>query len=85
MHAPAGQDLTTLEPGTRFRVVRVDPSLDGMLDYLGTLKIGLGTVGTLIGQAPFDGPLTLRLDDAERQTETVMGPDVAARIYVECI
>lgn len=83
MTPPAGLALTRLEAGTSFRVVRVDPSVDGMLDYLGTLRIGLGTTGELIGQAPFDGPLTLRLDDDTHQSETAIGRDVAACIYVE--
>jgi Fe2+ transport system protein FeoA len=85
MHPAAGQALTTLDTGNRFRVVRVDPSLEGMLDYLGTLRIELGCTGELIGQAPFDGPLTLRLDDNGHPMETAIGREVATSIYVETV
>lgn len=82
MSTPAGEPLTTLDSHTAFRIVRVDPSLDGMLDYLDELKIGLGTTGTLISQAPFGGPITLSITDGDSHRETAIGSEIADRLYV---
>ena len=82
MNAPAGMPLTALEANMAFRIVRVEPSLDGMLDYLDELELGLGTIGTVVGRAPFGGPVTLRISKAGSHRETAIGREIAGRIYV---
>jgi len=82
MSTPAGEPLTTLDNREVFRIVRVDPSLDGMLDYLDELEIGLGTTGILISHAPFGGPITLRITDGNSHREMAIGREIADRIYV---
>jgi DtxR family Mn-dependent transcriptional regulator len=82
MIAPDGQKLSSLEKGTPFRIVRVDPSLDGILDHLDQMELGLETTGVVIDQAPFDGPISLRLSGAGGHRETVIGREVANHIYV---
>lgn len=81
MRAPAGRALTAFDPGTAFRIVRVDPSITDMLEYLNNLGIGLATTGVLIDHAPFEGPVTLRLTDKKGSRETAIGKEVAGRIY----
>jgi DtxR family Mn-dependent transcriptional regulator len=82
MSAPAGVPLTGLEEKTAFRMVRVEPSLEGMLDYLDELGLGLGTTGTVVGKAPFGGPVTLRISDGGSHRETAIGREIADRIFV---
>jgi DtxR family Mn-dependent transcriptional regulator len=82
MNPPAGKTLTTLKRGDFFRVVRVDPSVNKMLGYLDSLGIGLDTTGELVDQAPFDGPITLRLTEGNNSRETAIGRELAKHIYV---
>ena len=83
MSEPGGFALTTLAPDTAFRIVRVDPSTNHMLEYLDSLGIGLGISGVVVEHAPFDGPVTLRLSKTEGLRETVIGREVAGCIYAE--
>ena len=82
MIPPAGMKLTRLKPGDCFRVVRVDPSVNQMLGYLDRLSIGLDTTGVLVEQAPFDGPIILRLNEGNRSRKTAIGRELANHIYV---
>lgn len=81
MSPPAGDALTMMKPGTAFRIVRVDPSINDMLAYLDSLGIGLETTGVVVGQAPFDGPVMLYLNDGGESRETTIGREVAGHIY----
>jgi DtxR family Mn-dependent transcriptional regulator len=85
MGTPAGMPLTSLDGNTDFRIVRVEPSLDGMLDYLDELKLGLGITGRVVGQAPFGGPVTLRINSSDSHRETAIGREIADRIFVEVL
>ena len=82
MSAPIGEPLSAFDDRESFRIVRVEPSLDGMLDYLDELKLGLGTTGMVVNHAPFEGPVTLRIIDGSSHRETFIGRDIADRIYV---
>lgn len=79
---PLGEKLTTLTPGTPFRIIRVDPAEDGMLDYLSQLNLCIGTTGEVLAHAPFDGPISLRLNADDAPLETAIGQNVADHIYV---
>ena len=54
--------LTAAAPGTRFVVERVSDHNSAALRYLTELHIGPGAVVEVIEQAPFDGPLWVRVD-----------------------
>jgi DtxR family Mn-dependent transcriptional regulator len=82
MDSPSGCPLTALDPGATFRIVRVDPSLDGMLAYLDELGLELDTTGEVIDHAPFDGPFTLGITDGNGHREVALGREVADHIYV---
>lgn len=82
MRGPAGRRLSDLEKGCAFRVVRVDPTTQGMLGHLDDLGIHLGSRGVLEGWAPYDGPGTLRIIDQDGVRERVVGREVARRIFV---
>jgi DtxR family Mn-dependent transcriptional regulator len=76
-----GEKLSSIAPGTRIRILRVDPSISGMLQYLDEMGIGLGTTGIVENIAPFGGPVTLRIDGAGADHTRSIGSAVADRIY----
>ena len=76
-----GEKLSSIAPGTRIRILRVDPSISGMLQYLDEMGIGLGTTGIVESIAPFGGPVTLRIDGAGADHTRSIGSAVADRIY----
>lgn len=80
--SPEGIKLSALPPGKRFRVVRVDPAVDGMLAYLTQLQLCIGATGEVLSQAPFEGPINLTLDHSQGPRETAIGRSVADHIYV---
>ncbi len=76
------QALSTLTEGQRGRVVRVvDDTNSEMLRYLAALGLKPGTDFEVLNMEPFDGPLTLRLDNEE----IVIGHKVAGSILIEPI
>lgn len=71
--------LADLPTGRRAKVVRVGDENDELLRYLGSLGIRPGVAVTLVDRAPFEGPLTVRVGQAQHQ----IGHALAARILVE--
>lgn len=72
--------LISLEIGDRARVARiVDDANSEMLRYLAQLGLVPGATFQILEIAPFDGPLTLQIDD----TRQIIGRNVAASILVE--
>ena len=57
--------LVDMNAGDRLIVVEVDDADPELLRYLGSLGIFPGTEITLLVQAPFEGPLTLDIGDAQ--------------------
>ena len=70
--------LTNLPIGECARVVEVSDDDPSMLRYLTSLGIRLDTELHVLGLAPFEGPLTLRIGD----TEHSIGRNVANNIFV---
>lgn len=62
---PHSEPLTNMTAGDELVVVEVDDDDPELLRYLGKIGLYPGTELTLMERAPFDGPLTLRLDDHE--------------------
>ena len=77
--------LADIAEGQQFRVVRIQPVRSDLLQYLHSEKIHIGTKGTLIARAPFEGPLTLQLHLPGKERESVLGHKVSRHIYVELI
>ena len=57
--------LVTVETGSPLVVVEVDDDDPELLRYLGQIGIYPGTELTIMTRAPFDGPLTLTIGNAE--------------------
>ncbi|MGI8497494.1 MAG: metal-dependent transcriptional regulator [Gemmatimonadaceae bacterium] len=72
--------LSELEPLTMAHVVRVSDDDDASrLRYLAELGLVPGARVMVTGRAPFDGPMVLCVDGAER----LVGPNLAAMVLVE--
>jgi len=71
--------LADIPAGEPARVVRVSDEDASMLRYLAELGIRPGALVRIAGRAPFDGPITLAVGDAE----CVVGPLLATKVLVE--
>lgn len=74
--------LANVQPGEQVRIARIpDDTNSDMLRYLAELGLVPGTAVTVVTIAPFDGPMTLQIDDAEQ----IIGFNVAAAVLVEAL
>jgi DtxR family Mn-dependent transcriptional regulator len=76
---------TLAEAGTgeRVRVRRVHDKDAERLRYLAELGIRPGSVLRILDRAPFDGPITLWVDEAGGGAARAVGVGLAAQVYVE--
>lgn len=77
------QRLSTVAPGTRGRLVRVDDTDPQMLRHLSERAIGLGEALELIDRRPFDGPFVVRSGDKGRVREHDFAPALAAALWID--
>lgn len=75
---PESGRLTDMNVGDELVVIEVDDANPELLRYLGTLGIYPGIEFTLLVRAPFDGPLTLCID----QEHHTLGHQAAKSIWV---
>lgn len=57
------ENLATMEPGEKATFVRVSDSNSEMLAYLSECGISVGDRVEMIERQPFDGPVSIRIDD----------------------
>jgi DtxR family Mn-dependent transcriptional regulator len=76
---PSVMSLADLPAGASGRVVRVSDDDAPRLRYLGELGLVPGVTVSVLSQAPFGGPITLRVGTAEHQ----VGPALASVVQVE--
>jgi DtxR family Mn-dependent transcriptional regulator len=77
---PPARPMSALEPGAVATVSRViDDSNAELLRYVDDLGIRPGTRFTLLEQAPFEGPLTIEVN----QEQKIVGRRAAESIFVE--
>ena len=74
----AGTPLSALAMGQTATVLRVPEDEPGMLTYLSQLGLGPDAEVAVEEAAPFDGPLTVRVDGARH----ALGRELASRIIV---
>jgi len=74
----SGRLLIDMKAGDRLRIVEVDDNDPELLRYLGELGLYPGTEITLIACAPFDGPLTMEINN----TQYALGYQAARAISV---
>ncbi|MCK4473051.1 MAG: metal-dependent transcriptional regulator [Anaerolineae bacterium] len=73
----AGVHLSEMKPGTRGVVLNV-PEEPELLQYLGSLGLAPQVEVQVEAIAPFEGPLTVRVEDAQH----VLGRQVASQVQV---
>ncbi len=71
--------LADLAVGDHARMVQVSDKNPQLLRYLAEIALQPGAAVTLVARAPFDGPLTLRVGDAE----PMVGTSLAEQVLVE--
>ena len=79
-----GRRLSTLDPGDRGRLTRVDDTDPAMLAWLREQYLELGVPLELLARRPFGGPFLVRV--GERDTHAVreldLGPELAEALWV---
>jgi DtxR family Mn-dependent transcriptional regulator len=73
--------LSSLGPGVAATVERVSDHSAEQLRYFAELGIVPGATVQVLAREPFEGPIILRVDDAQRS----MGPALAAQVMVAAI
>jgi DtxR family Mn-dependent transcriptional regulator len=79
----AFRTLAEASPGEQVRVRRVHDKDAERLRYLAELGIRPGSVVRILDRAPFDGPITLWVDEAGGGAARAVGVGLAAQVYVE--
>ena len=77
--------LAEAAPGERLRVRRVEDDDAERLRYLAELGIRPGALVRILDKAPFDGPITLWVDDAGGGATRAVGVALAHQVYVESV
>lgn len=80
---PAAQKLTAVKEGATGALGRVSSHDSDMLNYLDSLGLRPGAAIELVGRAPFNGPLRVRLQNGSFKDEHVIGQQLAEHIWVE--
>ena len=71
--------------GERLRVRRVEDENAARLRYLAELGIRPGALVRILDKAPFDGPITLWVDDAGGGATRAIGVGLAQQVFVDAI
>jgi len=83
VEASASRSLGDAAPGERVRVRQVMDDDAERLRYLAELGIRPGAVIRILDRAPFDGPITLWVDESGGGAARAVGPALAAQVFVE--
>jgi DtxR family Mn-dependent transcriptional regulator len=79
------RSLAEVGPGERLRVRRVEDDDAERLRYLAELGIRPGSLVRILDVAPFEGPITLWVDDAAGGATRAIGVGLAGQVFVEAI
>ena len=77
------RSLADANGGERFRVRQVMDDDAERLRYLAELGIRPGAMVRVLDRAPFDGPITLWVDEAGGGVTRAIGPALASQVFVE--
>lgn len=80
---PAAQKLTEAKEGSTGAISRVASHDADMLNYLESLNLRPGAPIELVGRAPFNGPLRVRVQNGGFKDEHVIGQQLAEHIWME--
>lgn len=77
------QTLAETAPGEQVRVRRVHDKEPERLRYLAELGIRPGSLVRILDKAPFDGPITVWVEDSGGGATRAVGVGLAAQVFVE--
>ena len=77
------RSLAEMGQGDRVRVRRMQDEDAGRLRYLAELGIRPGALVRVLDKAPFDGPITLWVDDPAGGAQRAIGVTLADQVFVE--
>ena len=77
--------LAEVAAGERLRVRRVEDDDAERLRYLAELGIRPGALMRILDKAPFDGPITLWVDDAGGGATRAIGVGLAQQVFVDSV
>lgn len=80
---PALRTLAEAAVGEQVRVRRVGDKQPERLRYLAELGIRPGSIVRILDKAPFDGPITLWVDDSGGGATRAVGVGLATQVHVE--
>jgi DtxR family Mn-dependent transcriptional regulator len=78
-----GRRVSTLDPGDRGRLIRVDDTDPAMLAWLREQGLELGIALELVARRPFGGPFLVRAEDAMGTRDHDLGPELAEALWVD--
>jgi DtxR family Mn-dependent transcriptional regulator len=79
------RSLADVGAGERMRVRQVMDDDAERLRYLAELGIRPGALVRILDRAPFDGPITLWVDEAGGGATRAIGPALASQVFVEAL
>ena len=79
------RSLADVAQGERLRVRRVEDEEAERLRYLAELGIRPGALVRILDKAPFEGPITLWVDDAGGGATRAIGVGLARQVFVELL
>jgi DtxR family Mn-dependent transcriptional regulator len=79
------RSLADVAQGERLRVRRVHDESAERLRYLAELGIRPGALVRILDKAPFEGPITLWVDDAGGGATRAVGVGLAEQVFVEAV
>ena len=82
---PTLRTLAEVAQGERLRVRRVEDDDAERLRYLAELGIRPGALVRILDIAPFQGPITLWVDDAGGGTTRAVGVGLASQVFMESV
>lgn len=80
---PVGVPLSTLAPGHSGRVARVADDRAALLRYLASVGIVPGARVEVVEQAPFGGPMHVRVGDDAERPPLALGAQVTDEVFVD--
>jgi DtxR family Mn-dependent transcriptional regulator len=78
-----GRRFSTLDPGDRGRLIRVDDTDPEMLAWLREQGLELGIALELVARRPFGGPFLVRAEAAVGTRDHDLGPELAEALWVD--
>lgn len=82
---PDALPLHTFDDGHSGRITRISDENPQLLRYLAAEDVGIGSAVTVLGRAPFGGPLQARVGTGNDARDFSFGDELARAVWVESV